>query len=55
MRKTIIGSVTALLISFSYLHTARAANPYAVTYERDGSSERVFQRKAGKYLCSGHE
>src|SRR3984893_15463787 len=35
MRKTIIGSVTAVLISFSYLHTARAANPYAVTYERD--------------------
>jgi uncharacterized protein len=35
MRKTIIGSVTALLISISYLHSARAANPYAVTYERD--------------------
>jgi predicted acyl esterase len=36
MRKTIIGSVTAVLISFSYL-PARAANPYAVTYERDTS------------------
>ena len=35
MRKTTIGSVTAVLISFSYLHTARAGNAYAVTYERD--------------------
>src|SRR5215469_3332662 len=35
MRKTITGSVTAVLISSSYLHAARAANAYAVTYERD--------------------
>ena len=35
MRKAIIGGVIAVLISSSYLHTACAANPYAVTYERD--------------------
>ena len=35
MRKTIIGSVTAVLIFSSYLHTARANDSYAVTFERD--------------------
>jgi putative CocE/NonD family hydrolase len=35
MRKPIIVSVTAVLISFLYLHTAHAGNPYTVAYERD--------------------
>ena len=34
-RKKIIGGMNAVIISFSYLHTAAAANPYAVTFERD--------------------
>ena len=35
MRKTITGSVSAVLIYFLYIHAAHAGDSYAVTYERD--------------------